>query len=183
MWVEDRRRRSNERCGWRLSSVWSSTNCSDDSFTTTTFQTWRDLIILFFSPSLIGLFFFFFFFFLSLIFLLGHKSSSIFLRLKKIYGANVYVGLRIPDADTASRQSIDIVLLTKQYSLFSSFQSICYFGNGYYCKFFFDILQIIEVWFRFYFEFQLIILQRAGGGFCEKLLRNSDNWWRWQLAL
>ncbi|BAU00745.1 hypothetical protein VIGAN_10236200 [Vigna angularis var. angularis] len=35
-------------------------------------------------------------------------------RLKKIYGANVYVGLRIPDADTASRQSIDIVLLTKQ---------------------------------------------------------------------
>ncbi|XP_027909243.1 uncharacterized protein LOC114168562 [Vigna unguiculata] len=35
-------------------------------------------------------------------------------RLKKLYGANVYVGLRIPDADTASRQGIDIVLVTKQ---------------------------------------------------------------------
>ncbi|XP_028800247.1 uncharacterized protein LOC114755526 isoform X2 [Neltuma alba] len=34
-------------------------------------------------------------------------------RLKKLYGGNVYVGLRIPDADTGSRQSIDIVLVTK----------------------------------------------------------------------
>jgi len=83
---------------------------------------------------------FFVFFFLSPIFVLGHKSSSIFLRLKKLYGANVYVGLRIPDADTASRQSIDMVLLTKQYSPFSSFQSFSYFGNGYYCNVSFGIL-------------------------------------------
>lgn len=47
----------------------------------------------------------------------GSDSSVLFSvaeRLKKLYGANVYVGLRIPDANTASRQSIDIVLLTKQ---------------------------------------------------------------------
>ncbi|RDY10636.1 hypothetical protein CR513_04796 [Mucuna pruriens] len=47
----------------------------------------------------------------------GSDSSVLFSvadRLKKLYGANVYVGLRIPDADTASRQSIDMVLLTKQ---------------------------------------------------------------------
>ncbi|KAG4972793.1 hypothetical protein AAZX31_11G009300 [Glycine max] len=47
----------------------------------------------------------------------GSDSSALFSvadRLKKLYGANVYVGLRIPDADTASRQSIDMVLLTKQ---------------------------------------------------------------------
>nr|ACU19628.1 unknown [Glycine max] len=47
----------------------------------------------------------------------GSDSSALFFvadRLKKLYGANVYVGLRIPDADTASRQSIDMVLLTKQ---------------------------------------------------------------------
>ncbi|KAK8628013.1 hypothetical protein V6N13_063726 [Hibiscus sabdariffa] len=34
-------------------------------------------------------------------------------RLEKLYGGNVYAGLRIPDADTGSRQNIDIVLLTK----------------------------------------------------------------------
>ncbi|XP_054815182.1 uncharacterized protein LOC129315488 [Prosopis cineraria] len=34
-------------------------------------------------------------------------------RLKKLYGGNVYLGLRIPDADSGSRQSIDIVLVTK----------------------------------------------------------------------
>ncbi|KAL2349438.1 hypothetical protein Fmac_003438 [Flemingia macrophylla] len=48
----------------------------------------------------------------------GSDSSVLFSvadRLKKLYGGHVYVGLRIPDADTASRQSIDIVLLTKQY--------------------------------------------------------------------
>ncbi|PON77564.1 Nuclease-related domain, NERD [Parasponia andersonii] len=33
-------------------------------------------------------------------------------RLKKLYGGKVYVGLRIPDADTATRQNIDLVLLT-----------------------------------------------------------------------
>ncbi|XP_027361240.1 uncharacterized protein LOC113869218 [Abrus precatorius] len=47
----------------------------------------------------------------------GSDSSVLFSvadRLKKLYGGNVYVGLRIPDADTASRQSIDMVHLTKQ---------------------------------------------------------------------
>ncbi|KAL0700957.1 hypothetical protein Bca4012_057079 [Brassica carinata] len=34
-------------------------------------------------------------------------------RLEKLYGGKAYVGLRIPDADTASRQDIDLVLLTK----------------------------------------------------------------------
>lgn len=33
----------------------------------------------------------------------------------------MYVGLRIPDADTSSRQSIDIVLVTKGYYDFSLF--------------------------------------------------------------
>ncbi|CAN6842239.1 unnamed protein product [Brassica oleracea] len=35
-------------------------------------------------------------------------------RLEKLYGGKSYVGLRIPDADTASRQDIDLVLLTKE---------------------------------------------------------------------
>ncbi|KAJ0256158.1 NERD domain-containing protein [Hirschfeldia incana] len=34
-------------------------------------------------------------------------------RLEKVYGGKAYVGLRIPDADTSSRQHIDLVLLTK----------------------------------------------------------------------
>ncbi|VVB10676.1 unnamed protein product [Arabis nemorensis] len=34
-------------------------------------------------------------------------------RLEKLYGGKAYVGLRIPDADTASRQDIDVVLVTK----------------------------------------------------------------------
>ncbi|CAH8386539.1 unnamed protein product [Eruca vesicaria subsp. sativa] len=34
-------------------------------------------------------------------------------RLEKLYGGKAYVGLRIPDADTSSRQDIDVVLLTK----------------------------------------------------------------------
>ncbi|PON49512.1 Nuclease-related domain, NERD [Trema orientale] len=33
-------------------------------------------------------------------------------RLEKLYGGKAYVGLRIPDADTATRQNIDLVLLT-----------------------------------------------------------------------
>lgn len=36
-------------------------------------------------------------------------------RLEKIYGGKVYVGLQIPDADSGSRQSIDIVLVTQRY--------------------------------------------------------------------
>ncbi|KAA3468536.1 Plasma membrane isoform 4 [Gossypium australe] len=34
-------------------------------------------------------------------------------RLEKLCGGKVYVGLNIPDADTGSRKSIDIVLVTK----------------------------------------------------------------------
>ncbi|XP_010528663.1 PREDICTED: uncharacterized protein LOC104805712 [Tarenaya hassleriana] len=34
-------------------------------------------------------------------------------RLEKLYGGKAYVGLRVPDADTVSRQDIDIVLVTK----------------------------------------------------------------------
>ncbi|XP_057450194.1 uncharacterized protein LOC130741345 [Lotus japonicus] len=47
----------------------------------------------------------------------GSDSSALFSvadRLKKLYGGKVHVGLRIPDADSASRQTIDIVLVTKQ---------------------------------------------------------------------
>ncbi|KAJ4909958.1 hypothetical protein Rs2_04579 [Raphanus sativus] len=33
-------------------------------------------------------------------------------RLEKVYGGKAYVGLRIPDADTSSRQDIDLVLVT-----------------------------------------------------------------------
>ncbi|KAJ4884145.1 hypothetical protein Rs2_34238 [Raphanus sativus] len=40
------------------------------------------------------------------IFSVGH-------RVEKVYGGKAYVGLRIPDADTSSRQDIDLVLLTK----------------------------------------------------------------------
>ncbi|KAM6586449.1 hypothetical protein CsatA_009054 [Cannabis sativa] len=34
-------------------------------------------------------------------------------RLEKLYGGKTYVGLRIPDADTGTRQNIDLVLLTE----------------------------------------------------------------------
>ncbi|XVF56589.1 hypothetical protein PTKIN_Ptkin06aG0133200 [Pterospermum kingtungense] len=34
-------------------------------------------------------------------------------RLEKLYGGKVYAGLNIPDADTGSRQNIDMVLVTK----------------------------------------------------------------------
>ncbi|KAK1415077.1 hypothetical protein QVD17_30848 [Tagetes erecta] len=44
------------------------------------------------------------------------RSNSLFTvanRLQTLYGGNAYVGLRIPDPDTASRQSIDLVHVTK----------------------------------------------------------------------
>ncbi|KAF7825013.1 Plasma membrane isoform 1 [Senna tora] len=56
-------------------------------------------------------------------------------RLQKLYGGNVYIGLRIPDADTGSPQSIDIVLVTKgelaviSVKNFSGFLSIDSAGN------------------------------------------------------
>ncbi|KAG6750916.1 hypothetical protein POTOM_045431 [Populus tomentosa] len=55
-------------------------------------------------------------------------------KLEKLYGGKVYVGLRIPDADTGSRQNIDIVLVTKGEAVvisvknFSGFVSIS--GDG-----------------------------------------------------
>ncbi|XAR71525.1 hypothetical protein NMG60_11017838 [Bertholletia excelsa] len=39
---------------------------------------------------------------------------SVATRLEKLYGGKVYVGLRIPDTDTGSRQNIDMVLITKR---------------------------------------------------------------------
>lgn len=33
-------------------------------------------------------------------------------RLQKLYGGKCYVGLDVPDADSASRQNIDMVLVT-----------------------------------------------------------------------
>lgn len=38
---------------------------------------------------------------------------SVASRLEKLYGGKAYVGLRIPDADTGSRQNIDLALVTK----------------------------------------------------------------------
>ncbi|CAK7333655.1 unnamed protein product [Dovyalis caffra] len=55
-------------------------------------------------------------------------------KLEKLYGGKVYVGLRIPDADTGSRQNIDAVLVTKGEAVvisvknFSGFVSIS--GDG-----------------------------------------------------
>lgn len=41
-----------------------------------------------------------------------------FCRFEKLYGGKAYVGLRIPDADTGSRQNIDLVVVTKEYVSF-----------------------------------------------------------------
>lgn len=40
-------------------------------------------------------------------------SLALLCRMEKLYGGKAYVGLRIPDADTGSRQNIDLVLVTK----------------------------------------------------------------------
>ncbi|KAF3432645.1 hypothetical protein FNV43_RR23747 [Rhamnella rubrinervis] len=42
-----------------------------------------------------------------------HALFSVADRLEKLYGGKAYVGLRIPDADTGTRQNIDMVLITK----------------------------------------------------------------------
>ncbi|KDP39533.1 hypothetical protein JCGZ_02553 [Jatropha curcas] len=55
-------------------------------------------------------------------------------KLEKLYEGKVYVGLRIPDADTGSRQNVDMVLVTKGEAVvisvknFSGFVSIS--GDG-----------------------------------------------------
>lgn len=65
-------------------------------------------------------------------------TDAIFLvanRLERIYGGKVYVGLRIPDPDTGSRQNIDMVLVTNENAVvisvknFSGFISIDKDGN------------------------------------------------------
>ncbi|KAG8381678.1 hypothetical protein BUALT_Bualt06G0146500 [Buddleja alternifolia] len=46
-------------------------------------------------------------------------------RLEKLYhGSKVYVGLQIPDSDSASRQNIDLVLLTHQEAVVISVQNV-----------------------------------------------------------
>ncbi|TYI16525.1 hypothetical protein ES332_A08G261400v1 [Gossypium tomentosum] len=45
--------------------------------------------------------------------LIFNAIFSVANRLEKLCGGKVYVGLNIPDADTGSRKSIDIVLVTK----------------------------------------------------------------------
>ncbi|CAK9160640.1 unnamed protein product [Ilex paraguariensis] len=45
-------------------------------------------------------------------------------RLEKLYGGKAYVGLRIPDADTGSRQNIDMVLVTKGEAVVISVNNI-----------------------------------------------------------
>lgn len=48
-------------------------------------------------------------------------------RLEKLYKGKAYVGLRIPDPDTGSRQNIDIVLITKGYIFLSFFSRLYLF--------------------------------------------------------
>ncbi|XP_059625088.1 uncharacterized protein LOC132268278 [Cornus florida] len=45
-------------------------------------------------------------------------------RLEKLHGGKVYIGLRIPDADTGSRQNIDMVLVTKGEVVVISVQNL-----------------------------------------------------------
>uniref|UniRef100_A0A5B7BNZ4 Putative Plasma membrane isoform 1 n=1 Tax=Davidia involucrata TaxID=16924 RepID=A0A5B7BNZ4_DAVIN len=54
----------------------------------------------------------------------SHALFSAADRLEKLYGGKVYVGLRIPDADTGSRQNIDIVLVTKGEAVVFSVQNL-----------------------------------------------------------
>ncbi|GLT76659.1 hypothetical protein SLA2020_483080 [Shorea laevis] len=45
-------------------------------------------------------------------------------RLEKLYGGKAYVGLRIPDPDTGSRQTIDLVLVTKREAVVISVKNL-----------------------------------------------------------
>ncbi|KAF5735314.1 Plasma membrane isoform 1 [Tripterygium wilfordii] len=55
-------------------------------------------------------------------------------RLEKLYGGKAYVGLRIPDPDTGSRQNIDMVLVTKGEAVVISVKNLAGFvsvnGDG-----------------------------------------------------
>ncbi|XP_065008877.1 uncharacterized protein LOC135639064 isoform X1 [Musa acuminata AAA Group] len=44
-------------------------------------------------------------------------SFAVAARLEKLYGGKAFVGLRIPDADTGTRQHIDVVLVTKREAM------------------------------------------------------------------
>lgn len=60
--------------------------------------------------------------------LASSHSSALFTvakRLEKLYhGSKVYIGLQIPDADSASRQNIDLVLVTKEGAMVVSVKNI-----------------------------------------------------------
>ncbi|KAH6815384.1 plasma protein [Perilla frutescens var. hirtella] len=64
----------------------------------------------------------------TLIDLASSHSSALFTvakRLEKLYnGSKVYIGLQIPDADSASRQNIDLVLVTKEGAMLISVKNI-----------------------------------------------------------
>ncbi|PSS04570.1 UPF0187 protein [Actinidia chinensis var. chinensis] len=49
---------------------------------------------------------------------------SVATRLEKLYDGKVYVGLRIPDPDTGSRQNIDMVLISKGEAVVISVQNL-----------------------------------------------------------
>nr|GMC98706.1 Plasma membrane isoform 1 [Ipomoea batatas] len=56
----------------------------------------------------------------------GHANAlfSVAGQLEKLYGGKVFVGLQIPDADSGSRRSIDLVLVTQRCS-FGPLASYC----------------------------------------------------------
>jgi len=64
----------------------------------------------------------------------SNSLFSVATKLEKLYGGKAYVGLRIPDADTGSRQTIDMVLITKGEAVVISVQNISGFvsidGDG-----------------------------------------------------
>ncbi|KAJ8761696.1 hypothetical protein K2173_004472 [Erythroxylum novogranatense] len=45
-------------------------------------------------------------------------------RLEKLYGGKVYIGLRIPDADTGSRQNVDIVVVNAEEAVVISVKNL-----------------------------------------------------------
>ncbi|KNA14844.1 hypothetical protein SOVF_103660 [Spinacia oleracea] len=52
---------------------------------------------------------------------------SVATRLEKLYGGKAYVGLRIPDADSGSRQNIDLVLVTRGEAVVVSVKNLAGF--------------------------------------------------------
>ncbi|XP_057970048.1 uncharacterized protein LOC131159298 [Malania oleifera] len=52
---------------------------------------------------------------------------SVASRMEKLYGGKVYAGLQIPDADSGTRQNIDMVVLTKGEAVVISVKNFCGF--------------------------------------------------------